>query len=51
MRLLLADAKLGEPVEYFVSLHFQLSRQLVDPNLLHRKAICYDLRQLRQPRP
>jgi len=37
MRLLFLDAQLGEPVEDFVSLYFQLPRQLVDPNLLHRK--------------
>src|SRR3954463_15381697 len=38
MRLLFLDAQLGEPIEDFVSLDFQLPRQLVDPNLLHRKS-------------
>src|SRR3954449_1028008 len=37
MRLLFLYAQLGEPIEDFVSLYFQLPRQLVDPNLLHRK--------------
>jgi hypothetical protein len=36
MRLLFNDAQFGEPVEDLVSLDFQLSRQLIDPNLLHR---------------
>src|SRR5262249_9005081 len=43
MRLLFRDAQLGEQVENLVSFHFQLSRQLIDPNLLHRKAICFYL--------
>ena len=37
MRLLFLHAELGEPVEDFVSLDFQLPRQLVNPNLFHRK--------------
>jgi hypothetical protein len=37
MRLLFLDAQFREPIEDFVSLHFQLPRQLIDPNLLHRK--------------
>ena len=40
MRLLLRDTQLGEPVQDLVSLDFQLPCQLVDSNLLHRKAIC-----------
>jgi hypothetical protein len=35
MRLLFRDAQLGEPVQDFVSLDFQLPGQLVDSNLLH----------------
>ena len=38
VRLLLGDAQFGEPVQNFVSLDFQLPRQLVDPNLLHRQS-------------
>src|SRR3954447_3678642 len=37
MRLLFLYAQLGEPIEDFVSFDFQLPRQLVNPNLLHRK--------------
>ena len=37
VRLLFGDAQFGEPVQDFVSLDFQLPRQLVDSNLLHRK--------------
>ena len=37
MRFLLGDAQLGQTVENFVSLHFQLPRQLIDSNLLHRE--------------
>jgi hypothetical protein len=40
VRLFLADAELGEQVENLVSLDLQLTRQLVDANLLHRKEIC-----------
>jgi hypothetical protein len=36
MRLLFRDAQFGEPVEDFVSFHFQLACQLIDPNLFHR---------------
>ncbi len=36
VRLFFRDAQFGEPVQDFVSLDFQLSCQLVDPNLLHR---------------
>jgi hypothetical protein len=36
VRLLLADAQFGEPVQDLVSFHFQLPGQLVNPNLLHR---------------
>jgi hypothetical protein len=38
VRLLFGDAQFGEPVENLMSFDFQLSRQLVDPNLLHRKS-------------
>jgi hypothetical protein len=36
VRLLFGDAKLGEQVQYFVGLHFQLPRQLVNSDLSHR---------------
>jgi hypothetical protein len=36
VRLLFRDAHFGEPLQDLVSLDFQLSRQLVDSNLLHR---------------
>jgi len=36
MGLLFRDAQFREAVEDLVSLHFQLPRQLVDSNLLHR---------------
>jgi hypothetical protein len=36
MRLLLRDAEFREPLQYFMSFDFQLPRQLIDPNLLHR---------------
>lgn len=36
VRLLIGDAKFGEPVQQFVRFHFQLPRQLIDSNLLHR---------------
>jgi hypothetical protein len=39
VRLLFGDAQLREQLEYFVSFDFQLPRQLVDANLLHRKRI------------
>jgi hypothetical protein len=38
VRLLLGHSQLGEPIENFVSLDLQLTRQLVDANLLHRKS-------------
>jgi hypothetical protein len=38
VRLLFGDAQLREPVEDFMSFHFQLPRQLVDTNLLHRES-------------
>ncbi len=38
VRLLFGDAQFREPVQDFVSLHFQLPRQLVDSNLLHRES-------------
>ena len=38
MRLLFRHAQFGEPIQNFVSLDFQLPRQLVDSNLLHRKS-------------
>src|ERR1035437_3463214 len=38
MRLFFRDAQFGEPLQYFVSLDFQLPRQLVDTNLLHRES-------------
>jgi hypothetical protein len=42
VRLFLADTQLRKPVEDLVSFDFQLPRQLVDTNLLHReKAICF----------
>jgi hypothetical protein len=37
VRLLLGHSQFGEPIENLVSLNFQLTRQLVDANLLHRK--------------
>ena len=37
VRLLFGDAEFGEALQYFVGLDFQLPRQLVDPNLLHRQ--------------
>jgi hypothetical protein len=36
VRLLFGDAKLGEEVQYFVGLYFQLPRQLVNSDLSHR---------------
>jgi hypothetical protein len=36
VRLLFGDAKLGEQVQYFVGLDFQLPRQLVNSDLSHR---------------
>jgi hypothetical protein len=39
VRLLFGDAQFGEQLKNFVSLDFQLPRQLVDANLLHRKRI------------
>jgi len=39
VRFLLDDSQFREPIQNLVSLDFQLSRQLVDSNLLHRKAI------------
>src|SRR5436190_20575860 len=39
MRLLFLYAQLGEPIEDFVSFDFQLPRQLVNPNLLHREKL------------
>jgi hypothetical protein len=36
MRLLFGDAEFRKAVQDFVGLDFQLSRQLVDSNLLHR---------------
>jgi hypothetical protein len=36
VRLLFGDAYFGEPFEDFVRLYFQLPRQLVNANLLHR---------------
>ena len=38
VRLLLGYAQFGEPVQYLVGLDFQLPRQLVDTNLLHRQS-------------
>src|SRR5450759_290215 len=38
MRLFFRDAQFGEPLQYFVSLDFQLPRQLVYSNLLHRES-------------
>jgi hypothetical protein len=38
VRLLLRDAELGKPLQYFVGFHFQLPRQLVDTNLFHRQS-------------
>jgi len=38
VRLFFLHAQFGEPVQNFVSFDFQLPRQLVDPNLLHRKS-------------
>jgi hypothetical protein len=39
MRLLLRDAQFGKALEDFMSLDFQLPRQLVDANLLHRTTV------------
>jgi len=36
MRFLFRDAQFGEPIQNLVGLNFQLPRQLVDANLLHR---------------
>jgi hypothetical protein len=36
VRLLFSDAKPGEQVQYFMGLHFQLPRQLVNSDLSHR---------------
>jgi len=36
VRLFIRDAQFGELVEYFVSLNFQLPRQLVNSDLSHR---------------
>jgi hypothetical protein len=36
VRLFFLHAQFGEPVQNLMSLHLQLPRQLVDPNLLHR---------------
>jgi hypothetical protein len=36
VRLLFGDAKPGEQVQYFMGLHFQLPRQLVNSDLSHR---------------
>jgi hypothetical protein len=38
VRLLLDHAQFGEPVQYFMGLHFQLPRQLVNSNLSHRQS-------------
>jgi hypothetical protein len=38
VRLLLGYAQFGEPIENLVSLNFQLTRQLIDANLSHRKS-------------
>jgi hypothetical protein len=38
VRLLLGDAQFGEAVQNLMGLDFQLPRQLVDPNLLHRQS-------------
>jgi hypothetical protein len=38
MGLFFRDAQFGEPLQYFVSFDFQLPRQLVDSNLLHRES-------------
>jgi hypothetical protein len=35
VRLLVGDADLGQVVENFLALHFQLPRQIVDANLFH----------------
>jgi hypothetical protein len=37
VRLLFSNAEFGEQLQNFVSFDFQLPRQLVDANLLHRK--------------
>ena len=50
VRLLFRDAQLGEPVQDFVSLDFQLPGQLVDSNLLHSvKQIRFHLRRSGAP--
>jgi hypothetical protein len=36
VRLFIRDAQLGKLLQYFVSLNFQLPRQLVDSDLSHR---------------
>jgi hypothetical protein len=36
VRFLVRDAEFGEPLQYFVSFDFQLSRQLVNSDLSHR---------------
>jgi hypothetical protein len=36
MRLFVGDAEFGKTLQYFVSFHFQLSRQLVNSDLSHR---------------
>jgi hypothetical protein len=39
VRLLFGNAQFGEQLQNFVSFDFQLPRQLVNANLLHRKRI------------
>ena len=45
MRFLFRDAKFGEEVQYFVGLHFQLPRQLVNSDLSHRQNYRFRRRQ------